>query len=173
MDFPERSATDDIGKRNIDAADIVGRVVRLHAEIRQDVQEDIADRRRRHEAARNILVVRRVAGAGNIVRRIKRNEHDIFGVVNRRNADERNDFVFNRLAVFIVGIDFFRGAGLAAHAVAGGLRRARRAVGDDVLHHFAHCRRRFLADDLAQNGPLVGFDDVAVAVEHLADNVRL
>ena len=30
-----------------------------------------------------------------------------------------------------------------------------------------------LADDLAQNGPLVGFDDVAVAVEHLADNVRL
>ena len=117
--------------------------------------------------------MRSVARSGHVIWRIERDEHDVLRIVDRRNTDKRDDLVLDRIAVFIKHVDFFGRTGLAAHAVARGLGRTRRAVGDDVLHHLAHGLRRFLADDLPQNRALVGLHDAAVAVQHLTDHVWL
>ena len=79
-------------------------------------------------------------------------------------SGEHDHLVPDRIAVFIKHVDLLGRTGLAAHTVARGLGRARRTVGDDVLHHFAHGLRRFLADDLPQNGSLIGLHNAAVAV---------
>ena len=108
--------------------------------------------------------MRSVARSGHVIWRIERDEHDVLRIVDRRNTDKRDDLVLDRIAVFIKYVDFFGRTGLAAHAVARGLGRTRRTVGDDVLHHLAHGLRRFLADDLPQDCALVGLHDAAVAV---------
>ena len=108
-----------------------------------------------------------------IRRRVERDEHGVFRIVNGRDTDEGDDLVLDLIAVLVVFVQLFGRTGLTADAVAGGLGSGGRALGDDLLHEAAHCLGRLLADDLPQNGLFVPLNRIAVSVQHLTHDIGL
>ena len=155
-----------VGHGDVDRTHVHAGVVGLHAQVEQGVGEDVADHGSGHHAAGDI-------DAGFAAGGVEGNEADVLRIVHRRDADEGDDAVLGLIAVFVVDVQLFGGTGLAAHAVAGELGVARRAVGDDGLDQLAHLLGGVLADGLADDGFSVFFHHGPVLVQNLGDHVGL
>ena len=139
--------------RRVRAQQFLRRVGRLHAQIGQDLRHDPAGIGRHGAAAAP-------TGAGG---GIQRQQHDILGIVRRREAHEGK----HRFA----GLAFIRRAGLAADAVAADLAVAPRAGGHHVLQAPPHDGGGVLADDLPHGRGIMAGNNITAAVHHALHHI--